>query len=81
MNKLYYLIGFHCVNIILQKKHETKNIMCSDKEINETSNSILTIPRAPLINKYRWTLLYVRDRDQKIGLAYNEVEYKETENT
>jgi len=28
--------------------------------------------------KYRWTSLYVRDRDSKYRLEYNEFEYKET---
>jgi hypothetical protein len=31
--------------------------------------------------KYRWTSLYVRDRDQQIRLSYNVFAYKKTKNT
>jgi hypothetical protein len=34
-----------------------------------------------LKNNYRWTLLYAKDRDQKIRLAYNEFAYKNNKDT
>jgi len=60
-----------------------------DRESENLNGKIITDVRTSLfadflfavkssLEKYRWTSLYVRDRDSKNMLEYNEFEYKKT---